>query len=39
MDGDVDGDNGKWVYGSRTFHAIRRGSKDVRDILRSPTSV
>ena len=39
IDGDVDRDNGRWVYGSWAFHAISRRSKDVRDILRSPTSV
>ena len=39
IDGDVDGDNGRWVYGSQVFHAISRRSRDVRDILRSPTSV
>ena len=39
IDGDVDGNNGVWVYGSRMFHVISRRSRDARDILRSPTSV
>ena len=39
VDGNVDRDNGRWIYGSQALHAISRRSKDVRDILRSPTSI
>ena len=39
IDRDVNRDNRAWIHSSWTFHAISRRSKDIRDILRSPTSV
>ena len=39
IDRDVNEDNRAWVHSSRTFYAISRRSKDVRDVLRFPTSV
>ena len=41
MEGNVDGEDRGGVYGGsrRGFHAMRRSSRVVRDIRRSPTSV